>query len=736
MNQLAFLKPIKTAILTITIFLFPLFFLPFTQEFFLTNKLYFLGGVALIFLLISTLELAFSKKLEWKKTPIDNLLLLVVLSSALSIVLSSPNKVQALLNPNFGGLLIASLTLIAYYLAREKNWSLFGKAAIASAIFLGIDTLIFYFQPLKNANLPVALQFLKNPFFTPLGSQLDLAFFLGFFAIYAFGRLLGATQMRKSVHPVRNSSGVLNSSTGQQDVISNGVKPLDMVLFIISFSGAALTGYGLLKPGTNLLLPPFRLSWYAAVETLKNPLSALFGVGVDNFASIFTRVKDLAYNQGPMWEISSFNLSRSAVLHVFTESGIFGLLAFGLIVSVLIKSVLQLRKNEQSHARSPRNHPDMNGHLSQDNQENTLSVSSGLRGSYLPVLLVSAYLLIILALFPISLPVLFLLFLTIAYVTRLQHFHESSTHFDLANILPVYLGMVIIGLLLVGGSAYLMGRSYMAEAYFKRSLDGITKNNAKILYDNQRLAVITNSYIERFRINFAQTNLLIANNVAAKVQPPAGQTQTAEEAQQAASKLTEEDKQTIGQAIQNAIAEAKAAVALNPQKATNWENLAAIYRNVLSVAQGADVWTISSYQRAIVADPQNPSYRLNLGGVYYTLGNYDEARNLFQQSIAVKPNWPNAHYNFAWAAYQKADYQTAAAAMQNVLTLIDPKTAKADYDRAAKDLEEFKKKLPATETATPSAEIQQPNQLSLPTPPQPAIEPKIELPNTASPEAR
>jgi len=157
---------------------------------------------------------------------------------------------------------------------------------------------------------------------------------------------------------------------------------------------------------------------------------------------------------------------------------------------------------------------------------------------------------------------------------------------------------------------------------------------------------------------------------------------------------------------------------------------------VLSVAQGADVWTISSYQRAIVADPQNPSYRLNLGGVYYTLGNYDEARNLFQQSIAVKPNWPNAHYNFAWAAYQKADYQTAAAAMQNVLTLIDPKTAKADYDRAAKDLEEFKKKLPATETATPSAEIQQPNQLSLPTPPQPAIEPKIELPNTASPEAR
>lgn len=683
MNQLAFLKPIKTAVLVITIFLFPLFFLPFTQEFFLTNKLYFLGGVALILILVSTLQLAFSKKLEWKKTSIDNLLLLIVLSNALSIVLSSPNKIQAVLNPNFGGLMIASLALITHYLAREKNWSLIGKAAIISSIFLGVNSLIFFFQPLKNANLPVSLQFLKNPFFTPIGGQLDLVFFLGFFAIFAFGKLFGASKMRKSI------------------------KPIDMILFIISFSAAALTGYSLLKPGVNLLLPPFRLSWYAAVEALKNPITALFGVGVDNFASIFTRIKDLAYNQSSMWEISSFNLSRSAILHIFTESGLFGLIAFGLMISVLVKTVLHLRKNEQAHAKS-----------------------------YLPVFLSTAYLLIVLVFFPISLPVIFLLFLTIAYVASTQHSHESSSNFDLANLLPVYLGMVIVGLLLVGSSAYLMGRSYMAEAYFKRSLDGITKNNAKILYDNQRMAVITNSYIERFRINFAQTNLLIANNVAAKVQPAAGQTQTPEEAQKAAAALTEEDKQTIGQAIQNAIAEAKAAVALNPQKATNWENLAAIYRNVLSVAQGADVWTISSYQRAIVADPQNPSYRLNLGGVYYTLGNYDEARNLFQQSIAVKPDWPNAHYNYAWASYQKADYQNAAAAMQNVLTLIDPKTAKADYDRAAKDLEEFKKKLPTTETATPSAEVQQPNQLSLPTPPQPAIEPKIELPKTASPEAR
>src|SRR3989338_5167426 len=70
---------------------------------------------------------------------------------------------------------------------------------------------------------------------------------------------------------------------------------------------------------------------------------------------------------------------------------------------------------------------------------------------------------------------------------------------------------LLIILLLV--SFYLMARAYLAEFYFKKSL---LAKDRKDIYHNQRLAIVTNPFIERFRISFSQTNLLIANNIAAK----------------------------------------------------------------------------------------------------------------------------------------------------------------------------------------------------------------------------
>jgi tetratricopeptide (TPR) repeat protein len=290
------------------------------------------------------------------------------------------------------------------------------------------------------------------------------------------------------------------------------------------------------------------------------------------------------------------------------------------------------------------------------------------------------------------------------------------------------LGIVLFSFIFLTGFGYLLGRSYLAEIYFKKALDGIVKNDAKQGYENMRKAIILNPYIERFRLNFSQLNLLLANNIAAKAnQQPQGKNQKPYQ-------LTEQDRQNISQAIQAAIAEGKAAVTLNPQKALNWENLAQIYRNIINTAQGADVWTISAYQRAIVSDPQNPIYRLNLGGVYYSLGNYEEAAKIFEQAVILKPDWPNAYYNLAWANFQKQKYQEAVSAMENVIRLLDPKKDKADYDKVKKELEEFKKKLPQEEKQATEEGKTQPK-LTLPSP-IPTTTPQIQLPEEASPEAR
>ena len=664
-----FLQNTKHYILYTLLFLFPLFFLPLTQEFFITNKLYLLIYGALLLMVVSLIQFITTKKLVWQKEPLDIPVFIFVIATALSILISSPNRVQAILNPNFGLAGIVSLAVLYFYLSRNyRAMKQLKNVVMVSVGLLSLVTIIFFFNPFKNADFPAYFQFLKSPGFNLMGSQLDLAIFLGFFLIIS---IIDVTKNKNTKYSILNA-----------------LYPAVISLALL------LTGYSLYKQLPTLQLPPFDISWYAAVETLKQPLTALFGVGVDNFASMFTRVKDIYYNQSPLWQINSFAVSRSAVLQIFTETGLFGLVAFGLLLFIVFKQ--QFNKTTTKHLFSS------------------------------PLILSTLYLILVLLLFPISLPVTFLFFLLLA-IQQSNDATIKSSSIDLAEIIPLFLGIIIIGIAIIGIFAYFTSQSYLAEYYFKKSLDGYMANNAGELYNNQRQAIIINPYIERFHINFSQTNLLLANNIAAKSQ----KSQSPKNPK--TSQLSNQDKQTITQAIQAAIAEAKAAVALNPQKAANWENLAVIYRNILAVAQGADAWTVSAYQRAIVLDPQNPIYRLNLGGVFYSLGNYDQAEQLFEQSASLKQDWANAHYNLAWAAYQKKDYQLAASEMQNVLTLVDPKSDKTDYDKAAQELEQFKKLLPKEGTA--ATQSAQPSQLTLPTP-APSISPKITLPKEASPEAK
>jgi len=686
------------------IFIFPFFFLKVTEEFFLTNKLYLLAFSALFLLLISTIKLAITKKISWQKGAFDNVLILFLLSLVISIIISSPNKVQALLNPNFGFLTFFSLTVLYFYLSRNKEkqtgHDLFLQFLSISSFLLSLFTIIFFFQPFKNVDLPQYLQFLKNPSFTPIGSQLDLAIFLGFFVVLRLAQTLNYTNTANKNEKTNKKSLILNTF-----YLILTLTALSLTLYSLlrpsGFAGQALlrpsgfAGQALFTPRSfSEVGPPFRLSWYAAVEILKNPVTAFFGVGVDNLAPIFTRVKDITYNQSSLWQIFSFNYSRSAILHIFTETGLLGLTTFILLVFLIINQLMRVGRDRP-----------------------------------LPLILF-IYLLICLVLFPPSLISWFLLFVLMTEVSRrdvINHVSTQTNEIDLTNLLPFYIATALGSFAFIIGVSYLVGRSYAAEIYFKKALDGMVKNDAKQAYDNMRQAIIFNPYIERYRINFSQLNLLIANNIAAK----ANQLQ---EKDKKPYQLTDQDRQNISQAIQAAIAEAKAAVTLNPQKASNWENLAQIYRNIINAAQGADVWTISAYQRAIVSDPQNPVYRLNLGGVYYSLGNYEEAAKVFEQVVVLKPDWPNAYYNLAWANFQKQKYQEAVSAMENVTRLLDPQKDKVDYDKAKQELEEFKKKLPKEEKQATEEGKTQPK-LTLPSP-IPTTTPQIQLPKEASPEAR
>ena len=710
-----YFQKLLIAMTYILLFLFPLFFLPITQEFFITNKFYLLGFGVLLLILVSGLQLLVSRKISWQKHPFDSLVLLFITTVALSTLFSSPNKIQALLNPSFGLVSLVSLTTLYFYLSRVGTiHELSLRVLSVSSILLSILTIAFFFQPFKNTNLPTSLQFLKNSSFTPLGNQLDLAIFLGFFVVLGIANVM----VRPAHHDTKTV--ILNFS-----------------FLTFNLLALFLTVYSLLKPSTGLInqaptliLPPFRLSWYAAVETLKRPLTALFGVGVDNFSSMFTAVKDFTYNQSPLWQVNSFSISRSTLLHIMTETGIFGLFAFALLIFNVIKQLLRVGHTQLMGV----------GHAQLMGVGHAQLMGVGHARPLLQIICLFLYLIICLLIFPSSLIVWFLFFVILSVIASeakqslpagrqgqkeiatsgLNVGTRDDSSFDLTDFPPLYLGIAVIIFGAIGVSGYFLGRAYASEYYFKKSLDGVVANNVKQVYDSQRQAIIFNPYIERFRGNFAQTNFLIANNLA----------------QKDPKNISEQDRQTITQAIQAAIAEGKAVVSLNPQKADGWQNLASIYMNVINAAEGADVWTISAYQRAILSDPQNPIYRVGLGGVYYSLKKYDDALKFFETAVSLKPDWPNASYNYAWANFQIKNYPQAVNAMQNTLSLLNPKLNKVDYEKVQKELEEFKKLLPKEEKeATQEGEIK-PGTLNLPTPPETKVEPKIELPKEASPEAK
>ncbi len=658
----SYLDFVQRLILIITIFLFPLFFLPITQEFYSTNKMYFLGFATILLLTLSAVRLISQKKLVWRKSPFDAGVFLLLLTVVLSVVISSPNKVEAILNPSFGLLIFLSLTLLFLFYSQAN----FKKDSIShilpilnySALLVSAISLIAYFQPFKNLVLPSSLAFLKIATFSTIGSRVELAIFLGFVLI-------------------TNAILIFKLKKGRAGVLS-------LISIFVQTLAFALVLYTIFKPSLQdpflYLIPPYRLSWYAAVEILKNPLTAMFGVGVDNFASIFSRVKDLAYNQTNLWQISSFNLGRSSLLHLISTLGLFGLVAFGLLIMALLQQILK-----------------------HQGQEKTV----GLVGAALAVF--------IFVVFPPSAVLLFLFFIVLILNEKSD---KNFNEIDLSHIAFAYWGLALLILAFTLSSFYLLTRAYAAEYYFKKSLDALSQRKGLDLYNNQRQAIRSNPYIERFRVNFSRTNLLLANNIILNAR-----------SEQKEAQLTDQQRQQVAQFIQQAISEAKSAVVLNSQKASSWENLATIYRNILNLAQDADSWTISSYQRAIVLDPNNPIYRLNLGGVYYSLTNYNQATSLFEQAAILKSDWPNAHYNLAWASYQEQDYQRAASEMQAVLNLLDKNKNPEDYARAEKELNEFKEKVASEKESTGAGQLQ------LPQTPQPQLSPKIDLPQNAEPPA-
>jgi tetratricopeptide (TPR) repeat protein len=94
----------------------------------------------------------------------------------------------------------------------------------------------------------------------------------------------------------------------------------------------------------------------------------------------------------------------------------------------------------------------------------------------------------------------------------------------------------------------------------------------------------------------------------------------------------------------------------------------------------------------------NPALRVNVGGIYYAIRNYDLAIRFFTDAANLKPDYANAYYNLAIALRDKGDLRNAQLVAEQTVALLRQNMNSQDYKTATELLQDIKTQAPAAQT--------------------------------------
>lgn len=684
----SYLENASLFLLGLLLLIFPFFLLTLTTDAFVLPKQILLGIVVLVILVLFGIKSLARGQVVLRRTPFDLPIFLFTLSVLLSSIFAV-NRADALIS--FVPFLFSILAFFAIVnTAKDKNSALLLITSLITGA--GIVSVLSFLSFSKVYILPFA--FAKFQTFNPFGSLLDQALFLLFVLPLAFYLAWPLLSKRKSEDP---SVVTYVDSSGHE---KKGNSVPFAVGAVIIIAGLLISSYLLFKTppqnGGLLVLPfetGFQTSFAAISQDTGRVLQGFFlGSGYGTYITDFTRFKQPIFNQNQAFWALTFFRSSSFILELLATTGILGILLFIFLLYRIfrVKSVFLL--------------------------------------FLIPI--IASFLLpfsfSVLALFFILLGILSALVGTsvkgdahvfydveiqlVALQKGLIAFAESPGKHK-KSVLPSIILVLI--LILIGFIGYFGGKYVVSDTLFQQSLIAASANNGSLTYQKQASAIQIFTYRDAYYRIFSQTNLALANSLAA--QQPAGSSPSAQ------------TQQTIFTLIQQSINAGRAAVTYAPQTMLNWQNLASIYRSLIGFGQNADNFSILANQQAITLDPNNPQGYINLGGVYYQLGQWDNAIRQFQIAAALKPDLANAYYNLGHALQEKGNLADAMSQYETVGRLVA--NDKPNLDKISKEIEDLKKRIAGVPTATgPTPSSEQPLGISSPQSQLPPQDPPVKIP--------
>ncbi len=681
-----FLKLSQSIIFSLVVaaaFLTPLFFLPTTSEFFEFNKFTALLILTIASFIVWAVKMIFEKRVVFTRTPLD-IPILVILAVYFIAAYSSIDQfisffgVQGRAWPSFIPLLIIAafyfVSVATLKTRRQVNtvlWTLVGATTIGALVaitsyfgaFLPFDFAhIRSFNPVGIINRLALLEALVIPIaaswaiyekdklirIIATGCTLILAF--SFILINDLPAYIGL-----AVALIFLTVGTLRVKLTKTQQGHAAVLAVFIILFlVIRFVPQVAQGtlyqwiiskdQGLTEqqqidtPKEQLV--PAGTAWDIAAQAIgKKPL---FGTGPGTYQFVYTQLKPRVMNGGQSWAVR-FDKSSSDFTDVIATTGVFGVLAYLLLMVVVLRFIWSLIfKSQHTLVYLP--------------------VAAAILGyviaSFFTVSSFASYASFFLALSMLAVlakatneDYVFEVTLELAALkNRFSWFPiaapgegeallktEAGAKGAKSQILPAIFGIIVV----VASFLALVYQvnAYRAEYYYRQSLLAAQSNNGNKTVQYLQQAIQANPAIDTYHRALSQTTLNAAINLSQQ------------------KDLNDNQKQLLGQLAQVAIDQGKAASGyqilplklpgISAANVSNWETLAAVYQALIGAVQGADVHATNTLAQAVSLDPQNPILHNRLGVLYQRLGNADLAQRKFEDAIITKGDYGPAHYNLA-----------------------------------------------------------------------------------------
>lgn len=629
-SALGFISSIATILIAVIYLLFPAFFLTITTDFFTFPKQLLIVFGALALFILWGIRAITERKVTFLMNPLNIPILVftaVLIVSTFFSLSRQDSMLQAVPVILLGVFFFTTINFI-----QEKS----SFAIVVTSLLIGsaISALLSILAFFNIYALP--FEAVKNNAFNTHGSPVQYAAFMLPLLILCGTSLFNVIKKGKAKKLTKDYLHLLQLVAG--------------VLFVIGF---AIVVYQIFVSPQKPILLPFNHGFQIAFASISQDSqrlaqSLLVGSGYGTFSNDFTRFVNSSFNTYPFWNLT-FSFSSSYILELLATTGVLGLFAFAFIFVNFIRS--------------------------------RASVSN-------PLFLATATMFALSLLIPFSYSLVFLLFallslfvahrgienakgfdnIALNFVALRQgliNLSEENSKKSKENLLLPAILLIIAILSTVYVLFYLTGSGtgprkgfvslVTSDVKFAKSFSAAALRSGTDTYNLEAQALTEYPYRSDYYRLFSQINLALAANIV-----------TAQQGKQP----SQEVQNNIVGLLQQSINSARQAVTIAPYTAINWQNLGQIYRNLIGVGQNAEQFAVASYNQAITLNSSNPGLRIELGGIYYQLKQWDLAQNQFTVATQLKQDYANAYYNLGHVLEEKGDLQNALTQYQAVRQLV------------------------------------------------------------------